>query len=155
MMKTEKRLFVLLAMIVPLIACTTLLSSKQAEEEPEIDLFELERTADIAYQENNLVESEQQYLELAKRLPEQSIHWFRLGNIYARSQRPDAAIVAYREAVLRDPKYTKAWYNMGIIQLRQAANSLNEMQIYADREDPLFDKGKGLLDDILKIIKQD
>jgi len=88
-------------------------------------------------------------------LPEIALHWFRLGNIYVRTNRPVAAINLYREAVLRDPKYGKAWYNLSIVQLKQTAYSLNEMLLYTDINDPLYDKAKNMLEGIYAIIKQE
>lgn len=156
-MKINNHVILAVFFVFSLASCSTmpLIGNSAETDENEIDIVELERTADLAYQQNDLVESERQYAELARRMPELALHWFRLGNVFARTQRPDAAINAYREAVLRDPKYTRAWYNMSIVQIRQAANSLNEMQTYAEAEDPLYEQGKKLLDDVLKIIKQD
>ena len=134
-------------------ACSV--SGLKHEQEQDVDLFELERQADSVYQAGDLAASEQHYLQLVRKLPEEALHWFRLGNIYARTQRPDAAITAYREAVLRKPDYSKAWYNMGIIQLKQAANSFNEMQVHTPSDDPLNIQGKKVLEGILDIIKQE
>lgn len=125
---------------------------KPDREAAKPDMFKLEQDADVAYQKGDLATSEKDYLELVKKIPEEPLHWFRLGNIYARTDRPDAAIVAYREAVLRNPQYSKAWYNMGIIQLRQAANTFNQMQVHTESKDPLYAEGKRLMDDILGII---
>ena len=136
-------------------ACASIPGTKTGEEDGKTDMFELERQADAAYQKGDMAASEKDYLVLVKRMPEEALHWFLLGNIYARTQRPDAAIVAYREAVLRKPDYSKAWYNMGIIQLKEAANTFNEMQVHTPSEDALNIEGKRLLEEILKIIKQD
>ncbi|MBT7950315.1 MAG: tetratricopeptide repeat protein, partial [Gammaproteobacteria bacterium] len=91
---------------------------------------------------------------LLQQLPDIPLHWFRLANIYVRTNRPDAAVKLYREAVLRDPKYAKAWFNLSIVQLKQSAYSLNEMLLYVDRNDPMYSKGKKLLDGIQGIIQQ-
>lgn len=136
-------------------ACASIPGTKSGGEEGNTDMFELERKADAAYQKGDMAASEKDYLELVKKMPEEALHWFRLGNIYARTQRPDAAIVAYREAVLRKPDYSKAWYNMGIIQLKEAANTFNEMQVHTHSDDTLHLEGKRLLEEILKIIKHD
>ena len=125
------------------------------EDVPAADLFEVKRLADEAYQRGDMVESEKEYAILVKALPEEAEHWFRLANVYYRTQRPDAAISAYREAVIRDPKYAKAWYNMGVVQLREAINSLGEMQTYSDPEDPMSRKGKYLLDGIIDLLDKD
>ena len=44
---------------------------------------------------------------------------------------------------------------MGIVQLKQAANSFNEMQVHTLSDDPLNVQGKKVLDGILEIIKQE
>ena len=149
---THNPVFIILAVLL-LSACAV--SGVNKADDPEVDLFELERTADASYQEGDMAASEQHYLVLVRKLPEEALHWFRLGNIYARTQRPDAAVTAYREAVLRNPQYSKAWYNMGIVQLRQAANSFNEMQVHTPSDDPLHEQGKEVLEGILEIIKQE
>lgn len=136
-----------------LTACTSQLAKE--EQSSKADIFEIERLAAEAYEKNQWVESEQHYSELVKRIPERALHWFRLGNVYARTQRPDAAIIAYREALLRDPKMAKAWYNMGVLQLRQAANSFNEFQIYVDTNDPLYNKGQTIFTGIVDLIQGD
>ena len=127
---------------------------KPDQEPRKTDLFQLEHDADVSYQKGDLAASEKDYLELVKKAPEEALHWFRLGNIYARTHRPEAAIIAYREAVLRKPDYSKAWYNMGIIQLREAANTFNQMQVHTESKDPLYPEGKKLLDEVLKIIER-
>jgi len=154
-MKYFNKLNLLIAMVLlfALPACTPP-GVKPDQEAGKPDMFKLEHDADVAYQKGDLVTSEKDYLELVKKIPEESLHWFRLGNIYARTQRPDAAIVAYREAVLRNPQNSKAWYNMGIIQLREAANTFNQMQVHTESKDPLYTEGKRLMDAILGIIKK-
>jgi len=145
-------LMVAMVLLSALSACTPP-GVKPDQEAANSDMFKLEHDADAAYQKGDLVTSETDYLELVKKIPEESLHWFRLGNIYARTHRPDAAIVAYREAVLRNPQNSKAWYNMGIIQLREAANTFNQMQVHTESKDPLYSEGKRLMDEILGIMK--
>ncbi len=118
------------------------------------DLLQLRTEADQAYQNNDLQLSEQHYETLIKELPEEALHWFRLGNIYVRTNRPYAAMNLYREAVIRDPKFAKAWYNLGVVQLKQTAFSLNEMLIYTDKTDPLYEKAETMLNEITNIIQE-
>ena len=145
-------LIIAMMLLSALPACTAP-GVKPDQEAAKPDMFKLEHDADVAYQKGDFATSEKDYLELVKKIPEEPLHWFRLGNIYARTHRPDAAIVAYREAVLRNPQYSKAWYNMGIIQLREAANTFNQMQVHTESKDPLYAEGKRLMDDILGIIQ--
>ena len=145
------RFFIIITLLFTLAGCVT----QQVEESPKIDLLELQAEADTAYINDDLVTSERGYEILVQEMPTIALHWFRLGNIYVRTNRPDAAINLYREAVLRNPKYSKAWYNLGIVQLKQTAYSLNEMLLYTDINDPLYNKAKDMLDGIQNIIKQD
>ncbi|MCZ6804947.1 MAG: tetratricopeptide repeat protein [Proteobacteria bacterium] len=131
------------------------LTQVKEEKESKHDLFEIQKKADTAYINDDLKSSEEGYQILIQELPEIALHWFRLGNIYVRTNRPATAINLYREAVLRDPKYGKAWYNLSIVQLKQTAYSLNEMLLYTDINDPLYDKAKNMLEGIYAIIKQE
>jgi tetratricopeptide (TPR) repeat protein len=122
----------------------------------ETGLLEIQRLGDSAYEEGNLLDSEKHYSVLVREIPAEAQNWFRLGNVYARTQRPDAAVAAYREAVVRNPKLTKAWYNMGIVQLRQAVNSFGELEIYAGSgDDALVDQGRSIVDGILNLLAPD
>ena len=148
--------FLPLALICLLSACNQLGIKKEAKEEPsEQDMFEIQRRADQAYQDNDLASAEKDYETLIKVSPEIASHWFRLGNIYVRTNRPVAAINLYREAVLRDPTFSKAWFNLSIVQLKQTAYSLNEMLIYVDESDPMYTRAKSLLDGIQEIVQTD
>jgi len=129
-------------------------NNKEDDVQPQ-NMFEVEALANQTYENNQWHESEKHYTVLVEKIPENAIHWFRLGNIYARTQRPDAAVVAYRESLIRDPKFAKAWYNMGVLHLQQAANSFSEFQLYVDKNDPLYEKGQKIFIDTMNIIKQD
>lgn len=124
-----------------------------AQEKPAQDLFETERLASTAYEQSDWQESEKHYLLLVEKDPEQAQYWLRLGNIYARTNRPDMAVLAYREALVRDNKLTNAWFNMGIIQLKQAAYSLNEMQLHVDPDEPVAAESRKLLEGLLALIQ--
>lgn len=134
-------------------ACT--LQQSTRKDEPDVDIFEIERLAIAAYDIGDMAESEKYYTILVQKIPKEAQHWFRLGNIYARTNRPNAAVSTYRESLIRDPKLVKSWYNMGIVQLKQAANSFNELQINTDSEHPLHEQSKKVFDGILSLIKGD
>ncbi len=136
-----------------LAACNPSGIKEDGKEDKKIDFFVLQSEADEAYLNDDLVTSEKAYEILVKEMPMVAKHWFRLANIYVRTNRPTAAINLYREAVIRDPKYSKAWYNLSIVQLKQTAYSLTEMLTYTSSDDPLYDKAKKMLDDIQKIIE--
>ncbi|GJM05196.1 MAG: hypothetical protein DHS20C09_11870 [marine bacterium B5-7] len=150
--KLIKRVFIL-TVLLNLVACT-LTNTKNTEDEPKPDLIEILEQANIAYENDDLVTSEKNYEILIRELPEEAEYWFRLANIYVRTNRPYDAMSLYHEAVLRDPQFAKAWYNLGIVQLKQTAFSLNEMLIYTDKQDPLYSKAATMLEQIKAIVEE-
>jgi len=113
--------------------------------QPNADLSSLvavQQRANEAYQNEDWKSAEKEYLYLAKNFPGEIEPWFRLGNIYARTGQLEAAVSAYREALIRDTKNSKAWHNLGIVQLRQATNTFVEMQEYTDPGDPLSQRAR-------------
>ena len=146
--------FIKLLLLLSIISGCTPNNIKENEEASSTDLLTLREEAEIAYKNDDLETSEKHYALLVKELPEEALHWYRLANIYVRTNRPYPAINLYREAVIRDPKFSRAWYNMGIVQLKQTAFSLNEMLIYTDKNDPLYGKAANMLEKIKAIIKE-
>lgn len=146
--------FIKLLLLLSIISGCTPNNIKENEEASSTDLLTLREEAEIAYKNDDLETSEKHYALLVKELPEEALHWYRLANIYVRTNRPYPAINLYREAVIRDPKFSRAWYNMGIVQLKQTAYSLNEMLIYTDKNDPLYGKAANMLEKIKAIIKE-
>jgi len=153
--KLKLKFLIIITLLFNLAACNLSGIKQESEESPKIDLFEIQTQANTDYLNDDLQASEKGYQILIQEMPAIALNWFRLGNIYVRTNRPDAAINLYREAVIRDPKYAKAWYNLSVVQLKQTAYSLNEMLIYTEESDPLYNKAKGMLDGIYAIIKQD
>ncbi len=141
-------------MLLNLCGCNQLGVKKNSENEVKPDLRELQKSAEEAYLNDDLETSERGYLTLVTELPGIPEHWFRLANIYVRTNRPVAAIDLYREAVLRDPKFAKAWFNLSIVQLKQSAYTLSEMLIYVDKNEPLYPEAKELLNGIQAIIQK-
>ncbi len=146
---------IIITLLFNLTACSQAWVKEENEEISKTDLLEIQTQANTDYLNDDLQASEKGYQILIQEMPAIALNWFRLGNIYVRTNRPNAAINLYREAVIRDPKYAKAWYNLSIVQLKQTAYSLNEMILYTDINDPLYNKAKGLLEGIQAIIKQD
>lgn len=108
------------------------------------DLVALERQAGAAYDQQDWTTSEQHFIALTKAAPASVEPWFKLGNIYARTNRYALAVRAYGEVVVRDARHSRAWHNMGVIQLRQAAQSFAELEKYALHDDPLAVRGAEL-----------
>jgi tetratricopeptide (TPR) repeat protein len=152
-LKIVFKFITVLLLVTNLSGCNTA-GIKETDGAAKIDLLVLREEADSAYLNGDLATSEKHYETLVREIPEEALHWYRLANIYVRTNRPYAAINLYREAVIRDPEFSKAWYNMAIVQLKQTAFSLNEMLVYTDRHDPLYSKAATMLEEIKAIIKE-
>jgi cytochrome c-type biogenesis protein CcmH/NrfG len=120
---------------------------------PASDLTATAQAAAESYDRQAWTEAESHYLVLARELPEDTEPWFRLGNIYARTNRPTLAINAYREALIREPANARAWHNMGIVQLREAAASFEEMEKFIPHDDPLYARTQELREAIEAMLK--
>ncbi|MCB1739840.1 MAG: tetratricopeptide repeat protein [Gammaproteobacteria bacterium] len=107
------------------------------ERYEQIPLLELRQLAASSYETDEFDRAERLYRALTLREPADADHWLRLGNVYGRSSRPEEAVAAYQEAVLRDPGLAKAWHNMGVIRLQQAANSFQQLLVHAAADEPL------------------
>ena len=119
----------------------------------EVDLFQVREAANASYAAKDYAAAEKHYTLLAQKVPVEPENWFRLGNIYARSKRPDLAIAAYREALVRAPDHAKAWYNMSILYLNTAASSLTELQKVAPPGDAMAERGNEVLTQLMQLLK--
>ncbi|MFQ5658859.1 MAG: tetratricopeptide repeat protein [Gammaproteobacteria bacterium] len=135
-----------------LLLCACNLQQIKRDKEPQPGILEVQRLADEAYDNDDYANSEKYYLQLTEKVPKEARNWFRLGNVFARTERPNLAIKAYQEALLRDPKQSKAWYNMGLLYLRQSANSFINLQTYVPEQDPLSQRGKQIYEEITGIL---
>jgi cytochrome c-type biogenesis protein CcmH/NrfG len=133
-----ERIIAIVCVLVSLLGCEQAPTKSDADQPA--DLTEVSELAAQAYNAKNWSESEQQYATLTRKAPGESEPWFKLGNIYARTMRPQLAVKSYREALIRDPQHVKAWHNMGIVELRQAASSFEQLELLLDPDDALYEK---------------
>lgn len=116
------------------------------------NIIEVEKRAHEAYQKEDWKMAEQEYKYLVQNVPSQSEPWFKLGNIYARTGQLDLAIYNYREALVRAPKNSKIWHNLGVVQLRQATNTFTEMLQYTNENDPLNARAKHVVNSVTELM---
>lgn len=131
-------------------ACQTFSGSD--EDDTKLDYFALKADAEKAYKKKDYKTAEKKYLKISKGVARDPDAWFKLGNIYARTQRPNLAVRAYKEAIVRDTKHTKAWNNLAVVYLRQALNAYTSMVTHADADDPLLEKARLRLEQIYEIV---
>ncbi len=116
------------------------------------EIAQLEQEAKKAYRNGDWATAEKAYQRLTVQIPGEVEPWFRLGNVYARTNQLDAAVATYREALIREPKNSKTWHNLGVIQLKQAANTFLEMQQYTEENDPLGLRARHAVNSIANLI---
>ena len=139
--------FVILALLPCLHGCAGLsrapsaASVSAAAASPQRDPKVMAQAAATAYAAHRWADSERLYTELVTREPDQVEAWFKLGNLYARSQRPDYAVRAYREVLSREPHHVRALHNLGMVQLRDAAASFEQLENVGAADDPLVRHG--------------
>jgi tetratricopeptide (TPR) repeat protein len=109
--------------------------------------------ADKAYQEGQYATALSYYQKLSKTAPSEAEIWFRLGNTHARMDQTDEAVKAYREAVLRDNRFSKAWYNAGFNQLRASAQTFSEATRYLSPDDPIYKIAKSYNEQLLQLME--
>ena len=111
--------------------------------------------AEESYERADWATAAEAYGTVVEAMPQDVQLWFRYANALARSDQPDRAVTAYREVLARDAHYSKAWFNMGIVQLRQAANSFSRMNSNVSAEDPLRAQSERVYGAITQILNND
>lgn len=106
-----------------------------------------------SYQTGDYIQAAEKFENLVEDIPKDAELWFRLGNSYAKAKRPQKAIVAYENALLRNPEMAKAWFNKGIICLQAALKSFVDMQAYTEPDDPVAIQGRLIRDSLFDILE--
>jgi len=144
------RNFGILLVVIVLSGCSAAMTVR---EEAEIPTDQITRLAESTYASSDWLESEKYYSQLVQSGPPQALHWYRLGNIYAFTDRPDAAIVAYREAIKLEPDSADTWYNLGMVQLRQAVYTFAQLQLHPGENQRTAEQGEKILKQLLELIQ--
>jgi len=116
--------------------------------------MDLYREGMKAYQEGDMETAETKLSAVLEKVPQDAQVWFRLGNVFARTDRPRLAVRAYQDALMRDPRLAKAWHNMGVVHLRQAANDFISLANAVPPEDPLHERGRKMSNTILALLNE-
>ena len=98
-----------------LVGLIPLLSGCATESAPGKNTVALLQDADLAYTQGNWTRAESQYRLIAQRVPGDAYAWFKLGNLYLRTDRANEAIYAYQQTLARDNTLYKDLYNVSNI----------------------------------------
>lgn len=142
------KLLITAAFCLTMIGCGTIAST--AKPSPD-ELKSIYASANKAYSEKNYKLALFEYLKLSESITTDAVVWFRIGNSYTRLENYNKAVEAYEKAVLLDPRLSKAWHNMGVIQLKQSVNTWRQMLTYISKDDVLYDKALSLSKKLLEI----
>lgn len=139
------------AAVLPAILAATLLAGcgmmggGTAELPQRSELFQLSNDAQLAYEAGEDAQAEKLYMALLRQTPNDPEIWFRLGNLYARAHRPDAAADAYQRVLSINPGETRAWYNLGIVRLRQGWGAMIRANELLPDDHPLYPESEQLI----------
>lgn len=126
--------------------CSTTVGNMMKSIDNDPDLVTINQEAQLAYEGGENAKAEALYRSLARRMPNDAETWLRLGNLYARSNRPDEAAAAYQRALMADNAEARAWHNLGVVRLRQAWASMIQAQATVKPKDSLAPQVDMLLD---------
>ncbi len=150
-LRTQRGL--LCALLLALVGCASM--SPKPEGRSADNIKATAARAEESYEKADWATAATAYGVLVEELPQDTQLWFRYANALARSDQPERAVTAYREVLARDAHYAKAWFNMGIVQLRQAANSFSRIDGNISAADPLRAQSEQVHDAILRILNDD
>jgi tetratricopeptide (TPR) repeat protein len=130
---------------------TTVVSSALRAIDSEPDLVSINREAQLAYESGEAAKAEALYKSLVRRMPNDAETWFRLGNLYARNNRPDEAAGAYQRALLANSSDARIWNNLAVVRLRQGWAALLQAQAHSKDDTPLATQVDTNLDHLSKL----
>ena len=108
-----------------------------------------------AYQSGDYDQASKLFEQLTDEIPKDAELWFKLGNSYAREKRPQKAIEAYQNTLLREPDLAKGWYNMGIVQMQIALKTFIDMGKYSKSEDAVSAQGEKMREGLMFLLQGD
>ncbi len=106
-----------------------------------------------AYQSGDYDQASKLFEQLTDKVPKDAELWFKLGNSYAKAKKPQKAIEAYQNALLREPDLAKAWYNMGIVQMQIALKTFIDMGKYSENADASFGRGENMREGLMFLLQ--
>lgn len=118
------------------------------------NLVDVQKQADQAYAEGHFEQAAIGYQRLTKAMPSDAGVRYQLGNSLARQGEVNAAVSAYREALVRDPQHARAWHNLLQVQLGEALRTASQMQKVLNPQQPHADQALQRADQLLRVTEQ-
>lgn len=130
----------MLAMAALLGGCNSLTSLTPTST---LDALDMQRNALRAYESGEDAKAEALYLGLIRISPSDPESWLRLGNLYARSGKPDSAADAYQRGLLLAPNDARLWYNLGVLRQRQTLAAYIQALELSKPGDDIYENSEG------------
>ncbi len=125
----------MVALCLSLTGCAS--SENQEPQKTTPNIMSIQVRAEQAYKMARLDESESLYHQVLTSLPNYAPAWFRLGNIYTRTGRQEAAINAYKRCIDLEPSNKKALYNMSLVYIKQSTQVLDFAANQGEQNSPM------------------
>lgn len=120
---------------------------------PAADAAQVAAEAAAAYTAKDWANAERLHVMLTRGQPEDAETWFRLGNIYARTERPALAVRAFEAAIERDDRHARAWHNLGIVRMRLAVQAFARLAEVSAADDPLRVRGATIEEGLQQLLQ--
>ncbi len=140
-------------LLIPLAAVAVVFLGACATENRREDVFALVHKADSAYEQGDWAEAEKGYRAITVAVPNDAYAYLRLGNTLARQKRLDEAAAAYREALVRDVRLSKAYHNIAMVRLMQAEIALEATLSYLRPHEYYAGRSRYMLSELRKITR--
>lgn len=118
---------------------------------PHDNIYQLHREAQVAYADEQDERAEKLLLGLSRAAPNDPETWFYLGNLYARTSRPEQATQAYQKSLMLNSTDARVWHNIGVVRIREAWAAFIQAHNLAKSDDPLYPKLENLITSMEKI----
>ena len=114
-------------------------------------VYDLQREAQLAYGASEDDRAETLLLGLSRAAPNDPETWFYLGNLYARTGRPEQAVEAYQKTLMLNRGDARAWHNVGVVRLREAWAAFIQAFNSSKPDNPMLAKIEVLISAMEKI----
>lgn len=115
------------------------------------DLYSMRREAQLAYAGDQDERAEKLLVGVTRAVPNDVEAWFYLGNLYARTNRPDEAAQAYQKALMLNGSDAKVWHNLGVVRLREAWAAFIQAYNAGPSDDPMHARLEALISGMEKL----
>lgn len=150
--KQPMRYLIAICLLGLLTACQSNAPLVRQTDTGDKSLMAIRMEAVQAYQQRDYQTALPLYIQLTNAVTTDPELWFQLGNIHARLRQPEPAIEAYRAALKLNPRFSKAWHNMGVVQIQQSTNTFTQMLQNTPVNDPLYARGEAISQQLLTIL---